>query len=138
MRWIAAGLLTCLLSACLENGSNIRLSDGRWQLMELHDSYIDLPDTLRPWVEFSSSKDQFTGYGGCNHLFGAVEITGNVWAFKEIGATKMACERLVVEDDFIDALTRSNRYRQEGDRLIILRDEEELAKFKHVADESDE
>lgn len=133
MRWIGLLLALVIMQACGSSPTaSASLHEGEWILIELNDSPIDLPDSLRPMLEFASTRDQFTGYGGCNKLFGAIKITGEVWTFKEIGATKMACDRLVLEQDFISALGKSNRYRQEGEKLYLLRDEVELAVLKNL------
>jgi heat shock protein HslJ len=65
---------------------------------------------------------KFTGSTGCNRMFGNVEVRAQKITFSNIGTTKKMCKLMagaVAEPDFLDALSKANRYERDGNILHI-------------------
>lgn len=62
-----------------------------------------------------------SGRGGCNGYFGSAKIDGNGIAFGQIGATQMACEQAMMDQEhkFHDALGRVATYAIADGKLVM-------------------
>ncbi len=101
------------------------LAGTGWSLAALDGEPVAIPVTL------SFEGDRATGRGPCNRYFGAwAEGPGDALAIGPVGATRMACPDLALEDRYIGALTdvaRADRaensltlYGADGAALMVL------------------
>ncbi|MBP7264682.1 MAG: META domain-containing protein [Spirochaetia bacterium] len=69
---------------------------------------------------FTTDGTGMAGYSGCNQYGARVAIQddGRI-VVDQLYATKMACDNLVYEWAFLDALKKTASFRLEGDRLIF-------------------
>jgi heat shock protein HslJ len=75
--------------------------------------------------------EKITGNGGCNNYFGTAKVdpaTGNFSA-GALGSTRMACDNMSVEKNFMDMVGKANKYVVTGNVLELYQDNLLLLKF---------
>lgn len=85
----------------------------------------------KAFLQFDGTR--VSGSAGCNRMFGTVEKNGRTMKFSGIGATKMFCgdeNVMKSETALLDALNKTNRFKQKGDTLKLYDGKRLLAKFK--------
>lgn len=72
-----------------------------------------------------------TGNAGCNNYFGDVILDTSKGGFtaEKVGATRMFCDNMSVEDNFMKVLNETNRYVVSGNTLELYKDGLLLVKF---------
>jgi heat shock protein HslJ len=101
--------------------------DGRqWKLVELNGSPVKASNA---YLEFDLARKRMTGHGGCNRMFGGIEISGRRIAFSAIGTTRMACSDMSVETAFLTALKGIDRFRQSGNTLELTKGRRVVMRF---------
>ena len=118
---IALILVTVLLTACGPSPvGGASLEGTEWVLVML-DGDPPLAGTV-PSAEFSA--DQINGSTGCNHFFGAYDVTGSDITFGPLGMTEMYCMDpegvMDQEQGFMAGLASAASYRVTGTRLELL------------------
>lgn len=76
----------------------------------------------KPYLNFDPEKGTYDGFGGCNRLSGTFELTGNNIKFSTAAATRMACNNMAVEDNFLKTIEKINSYKVEGKTLTLYTD----------------
>ncbi len=89
---------------------------GLWKVVGLGDKPLS-----GPTLEING--DRVSGHGGCNRYSGPVAIKGTSVHFGPLAATRMACDRLDVEQAFFDALEKVRSYSADGERLVLMADD---------------
>lgn len=73
-----------------------------------------------PSISFHPEENKITGFAGCNRYFGSYEISDDSLSIGIIGATKMACNHLDVEQRFLSAIgDQKFRWLIEGEKLVF-------------------
>ncbi len=87
-----------------------------------------------PSMEFRLSDNHLGGNAGCNTFFGNVEVKGNKIEFpNNIGMTKMACDNMKFENDFINTIKgRTLEYKIKKMKLYLYDEGKEIMVFKKV------
>ncbi|MFC7348237.1 META domain-containing protein [Chryseobacterium zhengzhouense] len=82
-----------------------------------------------PTLNIEGSK--LNGNAGCNRYFGSVvmETASGQFSPSGLGSTKMACENMSVEKNFMDMLQKANKYVVSGTTLELYQDNLLLLKF---------
>jgi heat shock protein HslJ len=72
-------------------------------------------------LEFDAEAGQVAGSAGCNSYFGSFHLEGNQLRFGPLGATRMACESAIMDQEtaFLDGLQMSESVQVEDGRLTI-------------------
>jgi heat shock protein HslJ len=121
----------------------VALIDGKWDLIRFNQhpvEYIRFPHYI-PSIDFQKSASIFTGFDGCNQLFGNIFFKeGGQLEFKGIpGSTKKYCEDT---DDmtFLSLFIGSTRYDIKGNTLTLSGEEGSLTflKSNHSTPENQE
>ncbi|WP_018676501.1 META domain-containing protein [Riemerella columbina] len=75
--------------------------------------------------------DRLSGNAGCNNYFSEVQLDESTGSFstKSIGATKMACPNMDIEQNFFKMLNEANKYVSDGNTLELYKDNLLLMKF---------
>ena len=103
-------LLFVLVVSCnvLPSGSKVgskqvAISSTQWQLA---DQVKGKTPTL------ILEQDRISGNAGCNHYFGTLSLNASNGGFSvtRIGSTKMACEDMMTETNFLQALSQVDTY----------------------------
>lgn len=106
-----------LLSSTVVSYSDIR--SKTWHLTELNAKSID-GDANAYYIKFDPSNEQFSAKAGCNSLFGSFQLGENTKiAFSNVGATKMYCMNMEVENQFIQLLEKTNQIKINQNILIF-------------------
>lgn len=109
-----------------------------WKLINLMKQPVKMKegDEREPHLVFHSEKNRLSGSTGCNTITGFFEQpTPNQIVIPTVGATKMACEDMSTERQFLKVLPMAESFSVQGDSLLFLRDKagNEVAVFRAVA-----
>ncbi|MGB0386655.1 MAG: DUF4377 domain-containing protein [Ardenticatenaceae bacterium] len=102
-----------------ESGGDMTLAGTQWRFSwgqvdgDTFAPFADMPITL------NFDTDQINGNGSCNNFFSTYTIDGNSLTIGVIGATRMACELMELEQQFFNALQSANAFRYHIDRLTL-------------------
>ena len=107
--------------------------EGRyWKLVELAGKS---PLTGETHLVLHEKEGRVAGFTGCNRLMGRYQVEADSLALSPLGTTKMACaqETMIQEQELLEALQATSRYRILGDELFLLGDQgATLARFEVV------
>ena len=125
-------LLANLLIGCTSSRekSNELINDS-WTL-EIINGVSYNPDSgngVRPVVEINLKEEKLTGNTSCNNMSGKVIVEGSKITFSDFVTTKMFCMESI-EQEFLIALGKVNRYKIERMRLLLFEDDTELMILK--------
>lgn len=75
--------------------------------------------------------EKISGNAGCNNYFGTAKLEPSSGNFSagQMGSTKMACENMSVEKNFMDMMSKANKYVVNGNVLELYQDNLLLLKF---------
>ncbi|MEC5395055.1 META domain-containing protein [Bergeyella sp. RCAD1439] len=75
--------------------------------------------------------DKISGNAGCNNYFGELTLDASVGRFsaQNIGSTRMACDQMTTESNFLNMLRQADRYRVNGNVLELYKGSLLLMKF---------
>lgn len=108
-----------------------------WKLVRLgNNTPVELAEKQQePHLIFSAEQPRISGSGGCNRIMGSFELDDDKLRLGQRAGTMMAClEGMELEQQFLNALTKVERYRIHGSHLEMLDAEGTLiAKFEAVA-----
>lgn len=114
----AAGLLlfSCTtLSTSRVGKSQPSIAGSKWVL-------ADQVKGKTPTLNIEDGK--ITGNAGCNNYFGEAVLEAKTGSFSagKLGATKMFCDNMSVEDNFLKLLSEANKYVVNGNTLELYKD----------------
>lgn len=116
-----------------ERDQNYFLLHNIWVLTELHGEAIEITDK-RPSLQFYLNSMKVSGNGTCNQVFTHIEkYTSEELQFGAIGGTKMMCDQLKLEREFMTQLEATQFYTVSDSYLVLLSAEKkEILRFKRV------
>lgn len=101
--------------------------NGEWFLQPVLAS--DTAAGKFPSIKFNVAKGTFTGHTGCNRMNGTFKRTDTSLTIDEhIVLTKMVCPGFN-EAAFLKTLLNTNRYKKEGDVLVLMFDQTQLSRW---------
>ena len=117
------------------DGNQIRASftGTYWLLEELDGTVLEQnsPDEAM-YLTFNSDRS-IHGYGGCNRIAGTYLTKGDVFLFKRLATTRVACNnRMELENRLLEILSETETYRVDGDMLLLL-DQNDQARARFIA-----
>ncbi len=127
-----AVLALCSVVACAglsapESETDQPFTGTIWMLK--HIGTTDIPNSkTQPFIQFDSGV--FQGFGGCNRFSGTYEQKENLIRVKRITTTKMACQNIQTEQDFLNHLQRGTSYRLVNNQLVLFEGKRPLLLFK--------
>jgi heat shock protein HslJ len=88
----------------------------------------------RPYIEIHIKENKIAGNASCNEFYGTAEIMGDKIVFGEnITRTKMNCEEMNLETDFLNALSgKTLYYRIENLKLYLIENGEVIMEFNKM------
>ena len=123
------------LASC-DSVNNLYSNIGKKQETLLNSKWVladELGSTKNPTLMIE--KDKVYGNASCNNYFSNDFIlepkTGN-FSVKKIGSTKMACENMKVEDNYLQSLEAVTNYVFTGNTLELYKDNLLMLKFKKL------
>jgi len=91
---------------------------GKWILKQIQSKRVKLNDnSIIPFLEFDFENNRVSGNAGCNGLSASFSIKNDGIKFSEILLTRMFCEDMSVEKNFIESLNEVNTFKIEGNQL---------------------
>ncbi|MDR2206464.1 MAG: META domain-containing protein [Flavobacteriaceae bacterium] len=125
-------LLLIFVLAILASCSSVPKNKTKTQPSLLNTNWT-LAETLRgkKIPTLSIENGRISGNAGCNNYFGEVLLdptTGN-FSVSKVGSTKMACDNMSIEDNFLKLLSQVNKYAVNGNALELYKDDLLLMKF---------
>ncbi|HEY9005334.1 META domain-containing protein [Ohtaekwangia sp.] len=116
------------------NESMAHLENTYWKLADINGMPVETPDGSKE-VHFVLSSEggekRIKGFAGCNSLGGNYTQDGNKIKFTTI-TTKMACDRLDVENFLTKTLDSADNYKINGETLELYEGNTLLATFHSV------
>ena len=93
-----------------------------------------LGDEYNKEVSIGFEGNRFFGYSGINRYFGQYEINGGKLVIEDMGLTKMAGKEqdMILELKFLTILKDNKSIKLEGDKLILISNEDFKLEFKDV------
>ncbi len=76
--------------------------------------------TTKPTILFDLEKNKISGFAGCNQYNGSFTKKDNTITFSGITATKMYCQNISIEKDFLKALSNTASYKISENKLVFL------------------
>lgn len=97
------------------------LRNTRWVLRTLAGTAITTPENAREiYLQFDASADKVNGQAACNRFFGQfAQPAPDSIRISNVGSTRMACDRLTLETQYLQALSAAKRLRITGDTLRL-------------------
>lgn len=94
---------------------------GTWNVLSMRrQQKAELETFTGVSLKFDEADTKFSGKAPCNSIFGIIQLNGYSIRFQNIGATKMACDKLEQEGAYLDLLqTRVSAFTIEGDTLYL-------------------
>lgn len=123
-----------IMEGCGQYLTDYRLHDI-WVLERINGTAIDRNDypTELPVLEINSAQNTFLGTTGCNQMTGKLFYELGILRFTNVATTKKMCvPDKGQEQTFLTALSGSNNYKIENNRLYLLTGDKESLVFKKV------
>jgi len=116
--------------------SNYEILEKYWKLVELNGKDVIADSTFikDPHIILKESNNRIIGNGGCNSISGEYKIESlNRITVSKMISTKMACQRMALESEFLEALQKADNFNVVGDMLMLNKARmAPLARFKAV------
>lgn len=120
-----------LVASCgtMKNTSSSKVGKAQPSIANTKWTLADNVKGQVPTLNIEGSK--LNGNAGCNRYFGSVvmETASGQFSPSGLGSTKMACENMSVEKNFMDMLQKANKYVVSGTTLELYQDNLLLLKF---------
>ncbi|MCM1449469.1 MAG: META domain-containing protein [Clostridiales bacterium] len=117
-------LATAAITSCTTT-RNMPVSDlsGEWNVVSIQDTAVTL--TPPPYLAFDVVNSRIFGNAGCNRILGALYATDNgTIDLSGIGATRMMCPDMAIEDKLLTALNQVERFGVDKDEMLVLMDKQ--------------
>ena len=127
---IICGLVIGLFSACLEKIDPSKLTNTKWELIELPG--LKLPNT-KATLNFGEEL-RISGKSFCNNYGGQAEIADNKIVVKNVFSTKMFCQETeALERAYLTALKETTNAKLENGKLHLLNGAKTVLIFNKIA-----
>lgn len=126
-------ILIILTSCCAcRKAQTIKpIAGTSWSLIELGGSVIDRGSDPDRFSLVIGTDGRISGKGDCNRYFGEYTIEkDNKIKFGRVGSTMMFCPDQDAENKFFAIFNEADRYKMDGDFLMLMKGETVLASFK--------
>ncbi|MDY0905720.1 META domain-containing protein [Pedobacter sp. CFBP9032] len=125
------GIIICLFSSCLEKNDPKKLTNTKWELIELPG--LTLPATTKATLFFADSL-KISGKSFCNSYGGKVEVKDQKIALKDIISTRMFCQETdAAERAYVQAINQVTDAKINENELQLLNGDKKLLVFKKLA-----
>lgn len=105
-----------------KNSAMSDLFGKKWSLVSLHGETLSLTSDRIPYMLFDAKENRVNGFAGCNRFFGSIELKeNNRLRFAGVGATRMACQDMKVEDELFDVFNQFDSYILVGNQLQLIK-----------------
>lgn len=113
-----------------------QITEKYWKLISLEGKKIQVNENRQKEAHFVLKEEEHrvSGNTGCNSMGGSYEIAdGNLLKFSKLFSTKMYCEAVPYEKEFLKALENTRSFKIQDDTLFLLDTaKNNLARFEAV------
>ncbi|WP_324671127.1 META domain-containing protein [Hymenobacter sp. GOD-10R] len=115
------GSLTSTTDAAAAQKLAASLRNTRWVLRTLAGTAVTTPENAREmYLQFDATSDKVSGQAACNRFFGQfAQPSPDEVRLSNLGSTRMACDRMALETQYMQALTAATRAQITGDTLHL-------------------
>lgn len=108
----------------------LSISENKWVLSELNGAAVTNKTDKDYFITLDSNLARFSGFTGCNSVEGDYQIVeAGKLIFANVNSTKVACDEMKMENEFLAALKNTDSYMIEGDMLHLHKGKTAVAKF---------
>lgn len=121
-KYLAAAAFACLLMSCGSGKNSVAVVDfsGEWNIVEVNGEKVSAENT--PFLGFDNAEHRLYGNAGCNRLMGTFNLdtlnAGKI-SFGQVGATRMMCPDMKVEQSVLEALNKVAGYEEVGEGVSL-------------------
>jgi heat shock protein HslJ len=107
-----------------------------WRLAEVNGETVAISGKGQPSLILDTARKMASGFAGCNNFFGSYTLDKNSLKFGPLGSTRRACpeNESALEASFLNALERCRRWKIGDGALLLIVDDEVLARFVTAAE----
>ncbi len=102
------------------------LIQNRWAINSMNGKIFETRSPIYFRINADSS---VSGFAGCNNFWSSAKIEKQKIAFTKIGTTRMYCDDMSAEEQFLSLLQNKFEWRIIGDSLFFFIDAKEKLKF---------
>ena len=116
---LAVMLISCSSSEKNNEFSEKSLDGVKWILKSLNNKKISTPESRKEiYIEFNTSENKFSGFAGCNNIFGTYTLSNDRIKFGPVAGTEMYCESVMeTENEFKKMFETADRIKLKGSEL---------------------
>lgn len=134
-------LLLCMglfgAGGCHSSRNMAKLTDSKWRLQTLDGEEVKLTDSAGEiFIQFNEGEKRVSGRAACNRFFGNYEAERGKLKFSQMGATRMACPDLPLENHFFRMLEEVNAYEMKDNGLTFFSGGRAVATFVKAEEKS--
>ena len=130
IRWTANLLGVLVLTSGSVSSAEQTLEHMYWRTTSIGEEEVSAPPQQIPHVAFHAEESRVAGFGGCNRFFASYEQNDEKIKISIMGGGRARCPELgTLEQDFMRALQLSERFKRDGDKLILMQGEKKLIEF---------
>lgn len=105
--------------------------NGTWNLYKMKGFLIVGIENSKKRPFLTINENKVSGNNGCNNFFSAIDsITTNKIYFSPFGETRMMCNNMKIPDAFNKLISSVDAYFVRNNRLVFLKNKEEVLIFK--------
>ena len=99
----------------------VQIENTHWKLTRLGERAVVVGEGQgEPYLVLRPERQEATGSGGCNRLFGGYRLEGGRIRFSGIATTRMSCPAgMEIEGDFLRALAEAETWKISGPQLDL-------------------
>lgn len=130
--YAATVALGAMAVACTStrNATEVKDLNGEWNIVAVDGQKLNLTEDMTvPTIKFNTSDGTVSGNLSCNRLVGSFDVNAKPGTLdlSGIGATKMLCPDMTVEDNILRAFAQVRGYELAPDSAMLLIDENKTA-----------
>ncbi len=129
MIYAAIASIGALAASCstTQNVTDVQALDGEWNIVSVEGKPVVLTDGMDiPVIRFDTADGTISGNLSCNRMMGSFDVKAKPGTLdlSGIGATKMLCPDMTVEDNILSAFGKVKGYEMAPDSTMLLIDAE--------------
>jgi len=103
---------------------------GIWKLQNINGKSVSAGDAMKtPTLEFDFIQNRLSGSTSCNNYNGAFTLAKNVLDLKPLVTTRMACDKMDMENEFVKTFTGRIDVDMENNMLVLRKDNKTIMTF---------
>ena len=127
MVYTAVAALGALATACstTQKATDVQALNGEWNIASVDGQKVNVTEDMNiPTIKFNTSDGTISGNLSCNRIVGSFDVKAQPGTLdlSGLGATKMLCPDMTVEDNILRAFAQVRGYELAPDSAMLLVD----------------